>query len=180
MKTRKPALLESGALWDYAVKILAGRAHSSGELRVKLTRRAAKAGDVDDVLNRLKEFGYLNDRRFAENFASARLANEGLGQTRVLSDLARRRVAPALARQTVKDVYADTEELTLVEAFIRRKFRTVPKEALFQTEKDLASAYRRLVRAGFRSGTVIGALKKFARDPDLLDGFEPPEEVPEE
>jgi hypothetical protein len=36
------------------------------------------------------------------------------------------------------------------------------------------------VRAGFRSATVIAVLKKFARDPDLLDGFEPPEEPPEE
>ena len=44
----------------------------------------------------------------------------------------------------------------------------------------MASAYRRLLRAGFRSGTIVKVLKKFARDPDLLDGFEPPEEPAEE
>jgi len=36
------------------------------------------------------------------------------------------------------------------------------------------------MRAGLRSGTAIAVLKKFARNPDLLDGFEPPEEAAEE
>jgi hypothetical protein len=48
---------------------------------------------------------------------------------------------------------------------------------LFETEKELASAYRRLVRAGFSPANSIRALKKFAANPELLDGFEaePPE-----
>jgi hypothetical protein len=40
----------------------------------------------------------------------------------------------------------------------------------------MASAYRRLLRAGFRSGEVIRVLKKFARNPELLDEWEPPAE----
>ena len=51
-----------------------------------------------------------------------------------------------------------------------------PREGLFQDEKDLAAAYRRLLRAGFRTGDIVRALKRFAKDPDLLDNFEPPEE----
>ena len=49
-----------------------------------------------------------------------------------------------------------------------------------QDEKDLASAYRRLVRAGFRTGDIVRVLKKFAKNPELLDNLEPPEEVVEE
>jgi hypothetical protein len=49
-----------------------------------------------------------------------------------------------------------------------------------QDEKDLASAYRRLMRAGFRSGEVIRALKRFAKNPELLDNFEAPQETAEE
>jgi len=51
---------------------------------------------------------------------------------------------------------------------------------LFEEEKDLAQAYRRLLRAGFRTGEILRALKKFAKNPDLLDGFEPPQEEAEE
>ena len=53
------------------------------------------------------------------------------------------------------------------------------RESLFQSDKDLASAYRRLVRAGFKTGEIVKALKKFAKNPELLDGFEPPEETEE-
>ena len=180
MKERRRAPLDAAGLWQYALRVLAGRAHSTGELREKLRGKAARAADVDPTIARLKEYGYLDDRKFAESFAAARLENEGLGKTRVLSDLSRRRVAPAVARQTVGKVYDDVSEQALAEDFVRRKFRMASKESLFQDAKDMASAYRRLVRAGFRPATAIAVLKKFARDPDLLDGFEPPEETGEE
>ena len=45
---------------------------------------------------------------------------------------------------------------------------------------DLATGcILRLLRAGFRTGEILRALKKFAKNPDLLDGFEPPEEAEE-
>jgi regulatory protein len=176
MEERKVHRLDSGALWTYAVKVLAGRAYSTGELREKLHRRAERAADVDEVLARLKEVGYLDDRRYAEGFASARLANEKLGRTRVIEDLRQRRVAPSLAERTVQRVYQDVDEEALIEDFIRRKYRRAPREGLFREDKDIAVAYRRLLRAGFRSGEIIRVLKRFAKNPDLLDTFEPPEE----
>jgi regulatory protein len=172
----KPKMLNAGALYDYAVKVLAGRGHSAGELREKLRRRAEQPSDVDAVLERLKDLGYLNDRRFAEGFASSRLANNRLGRTRVIQDLRQRRVAPALAEQTVHKVYEGVDEDALIEEWVRRKYRMAQREGLFQAEKDLAAAYRRLLRAGFRTGSIVKVLKRFAKDPDLLDGFEPPEE----
>ena len=123
---------------------------------------------------RLKESKYLDDQRFAEGFATARLSNEGFGKTRVVQDLRQRRVAPALAEKTVGDVYQEVDESALIEDWIRRKYRAVPREGLFQEEKDLASAYRRLTRAGFRTGEIVRVLKKFAKNPELLDNFEPP------
>ena len=176
MKERKPRPLDAESLWSYALKALAGRAHSTGELREKLRRRAEQPSDIDGVIARLKDNGYLDDRRFAEGFAAARLSNDRLGRGRVIQDLRRRRVAPAVAEKTVRDVYEDVDEQALIDEWIRKKYRLAPREGLFQDEKDLAAAYRRLVRAGFRTGDIVGALKRFARNPDLLDSFEPPEE----
>ena len=177
---RKNRTLDAAALWEYALRALAGRAHSSGELREKLKRRAGRAGDIDDVISRLKDLGYLNDQRYAEGFAQSRLAGEKFGKTRVIQDLRQRRVAPALAERTVQKVYQDVDEQALIEDWIRRKYRTAPREGLFASEKDLGAAYRRMTRAGFRTGEILRALKRFAANPDLLDGFEPPEEPPED
>jgi regulatory protein len=176
MDERTVRRLDAEALWSYALKVLGGRAHSTGELREKLRRRAERAGDVDDILARLKEHGYLDDRRYAEGFAVSRLANDKLGRTRVIQDLRQHRVAPSLAESTVRKVYEDVNEEALIEAWIRRKYRLAPREGLFQEDKDLAAAYRRLLRAGFRTGEIVRVLKRFAKNPDLLDSFEPPAE----
>jgi regulatory protein len=174
---RKPRPLDAEGLWSYALKALGGRPHSTGELREKLRRRAEHPSDIDDVIARLKECGYLDDKRFAEGFAASRLANDRFGRGRVIQDLRQRRVAPPVAESTVNRVYEEVDEQALIEEWIRRKYHMAPREGLFQDEKDLAAAYRRLLRAGFKTGEILRALKKFAKNPDLLDGFEPPEET---
>jgi regulatory protein len=179
MEERKPRRLDSESLWNYALRALGGRAHSTGELREKLRRRAERQDDVEATIARLKDSGYLNDQRFAEGYATSRLSNERFGRTRVLRDLRGRRVAPSLAEKTVGEVYRDVDESALIEEWIRKKYRLAPREGLFQEDKDMASAYRRLLRAGFRSGEIVRVLKKFSRNPELLDSFEPPEEVEE-
>ena len=177
MDERKPRPLDSDGLWNYALRALGGRAYSIGEMRVKLGRRAEHAEDVEKVLARLRESRYLDDRQFAEGYAASRLSNERFGKTRVLQDLRHRRVAPALAEKTVHAVYRDVDEAALIEEWVRRKYRTSPREGLFQEDKELASAYRRLLRAGFRTAEIVRVLKRFAKNPDLLDNFEPPEET---
>lgn len=176
MGFKEPRRLENDQLWNYALKILGGRAHSTGELREKLRRRAAKAEDVEPMLARLKDYGYLDDRRYAESYATARLNNDKLGSARVVRDLRQRRVAPALAEKSVSQAYRGVKEEELIEAWVRRKYRLADKESLFQQEKDVAAAYRRLLRAGFRGGDIVRVLKRFARNPDLIEEFEAPEE----
>jgi regulatory protein len=175
---RKKVPLSSEALWNYAVKALGQRAHSTGELRAKLTGRAERAADVEPVIARLRDYGYLNDSRFAENFAGAKLENHGLGKSRVLRDLRQRKVSSGLAERTVNSLYGKVDEMELIASFIRRKVRTkLPLPEALEDPKTLASAYRKLIRAGFSSSNVIGALKRIAKEGNLLDGFEPPEET---
>jgi regulatory protein len=168
--------LPARELFEYAVRSLARRGQSSAELRAKLRERAEDPLDIDPAIARLREYGYLDDKRFAEQFATARLENQRFGRARTLNDLRGRRVVAPIVEAAVENAYKDTNEVALVEDYIRRKFRNAPREHLFESDKDLAAAYRRLLRAGFRSGVVIPVLKRFAKNPDLLDGIEEPVE----
>lgn len=179
MRTPGTKRLDRQGLWDYALRSLGARAQSAGELRRKLDRRADDPEDVEGILAQLKEYGYLDDRRFAEGFATARLGQRQ-GSNRVVRDLRQRRVAPTVASSTVEAVYGGADESAMIEDWVRRKYRGTPHEQLLQTQNDLASAYRRLMHAGFRSGDIIRVLKRFAANPELLDNFEPPEESEEE
>lgn len=157
---------------NLALRALGGRAHSAGELKEKLRKRAARAADVDAVLAKLRQAGYLDDRRFAENYAAARLENEGLGKLRVLRDLRQRRVAGNLAQQVAERAYQDTNESKLIEDFLRRKYRGKQLGAFLAEEKNLAAAFRRLRYAGFSAGASIQVLKRFAKQPEVLDALE--------
>jgi len=172
MTKRKPKLFQNEELLNYAVRALGGRAQSTGELREKLRRRAARAEAVDAGLAKLKELGYLDDKRFAESYAAARLENQGLGKMRVLRDLRQRRIAPQLAEQVTEKTYQETDETKLIEDFLKRKYRGKKLGEFLGEEKNLAGAYRRLRYAGFSAGASIRVLKRYAKQAEELEGLE--------
>ncbi len=175
MAPRRPQLLESSQLWEYALKALAARDHSSGQLREKLRRRAARKEDVEGILSRLKQSGYLNDRRYAETYAAARLSSQGFGKIRVVRDLQAHRVARQVAERAAAAAYRETDEERLIEDFLARKFRRVNLDEFLADPRNLAGACRKLIRAGFRWSVALRVLKRHAREPELLDSMEPPE-----
>ncbi|MDX1984682.1 MAG: RecX family transcriptional regulator [Bryobacteraceae bacterium] len=165
-------LLAEAELLDYALKALGTRAASAGELREKLRQRAEKKGDVEPVLAKLREYGYLDDKRFAENFAARRLENEGFGKARVLRDLRTRRVAPALAEKAVNAAFEGSDEEKLIEQYLARKYRRQPLGEVLGDAKGLAAAFRKLRGAGFSSANALKVLKKHSRDTETLDQLE--------
>lgn len=164
--------LDLEGLKEYALRALGGRAHSLGELRAKLMRRAASSSDVDGVIAQLKEHGYLDDRKYAASVAAAQLESRGVGKARALNELRKRRVAPAVAQNAVTSAYAGSDETALIEAYLRRKYRKTPLNEYLSEPKNLASAYRRLRGAGFSSDNSLRVLKRFAREPEILDVLE--------
>lgn len=171
---RKPRKLPREELFEHAVKYLGARAYSIGDLKSKLRLRAADLADVDAIIERLKEIGYLDDARFADSYARARIENEGFGRMRVLNDLRARRVSGDMAEQAVEHALGGRSEAELIDAFIARRMASVAAAGPIEDERKLAAAYRKLRRAGFTSGPVLAALKRLAARPESLE--EPPEE----
>ncbi len=164
--------LDADGLWNYALKILGGRGYSIAQMRTRLKARAANPEDVAGVMTRLKQYGYLNDRRLAESFAAARRDNHAQGRFRVLRDLRQKQVAPVVAEQAVNESYRGTDEYTLAEEYLTRKFRRINLPEYLAEPKHLASAYRKLRLAGFSTDVVSRLLKQHATEPDLVDRME--------
>ncbi len=172
MAHAQPRRLDFEALWNYALRVLGARAHTVSELSAKLRRRAERQDDAARVIARLKEYGYLDDRRFAAAFAASRLENQGFGRGRVLRDLRARHVAPAVAEQAVAAAYRDADETAMIEAFLSRKYRRTALGPYLAEPKHLASAYRKLRLAGFSSSAVVRVLKRYAEAAGDLESLE--------
>jgi regulatory protein len=170
---RKPPKKNAQELLQYALNVLGARALSAGEVRTKLTARAANPEDVTDVMAKLREYGYVDDGRFAESYATVRKDSGSFGKARVLRDLRQRRVAPAVAEKAVLQAYEGADESQMIEQWLERKYRNVNLADYLQEEKHLASAYRKLRYAGFSSSASIRALKRYADRADELADAEP-------
>ncbi len=172
MARERPAPLDRAALTNYALRLLSGRAMSSAELRTRLRRRAAEPADIEPVMTILQDAGYLDDRRFAESYATARLENQGFGRMRVLRDLRQRRVSGDMAASVVNDTFEGTDEAALIEQYLARKYRGKNLPEFLAEDKNLASAFRRLRMAGFNSTACIKVLKRHAASADELEDGE--------
>ena len=167
MAATKRKLLKAEGLWDYALKVLSRRAHSSSELRYKLLRRAESAAFVQATMDKLREYGLTDDAKFSESFAQSRLQNQGFGRQRVLRDLRSKRVPGEIAKSAVEKTFGGLVESDLIQQFLERKYRGKDLSAFLKVEKNLAGAYRRLRMAGFSSAGSISILKRYAdRPPD--------------
>lgn len=175
-KPKAPKLLELEALKTYAAMALASRAQSTSELRTRLRKKAAHPEDVEEILAYLKESGYVDDQRFAGAFAEWRKENQGFGKSRVVRDLMSRRVAPAVAQAAVEVAFQGSDEVTLIEEFIARRYRGKDMKVYLAEQKNLASAFRRLRTAGFTTSNSIKVLKRYASAAEEIEDIE---ELPE-
>ncbi|MBI3934007.1 MAG: RecX family transcriptional regulator [Acidobacteria bacterium] len=156
-KTPKPKPVpDEKALYEIAVRALARGARSTGELRRLLEQRKAEKSDVDAVIARLREHGYLDDARYARSFVSSRIENDRQGARRVERDLAARRVHPEVIQKTVRAAYEEVDERELLRDYLRRKVRLTKPP---QKASAVTALYRRLLRAGFSSATIVKELQ---------------------
>jgi regulatory protein len=146
---------------------------TAAEVRRKLVAKALDPDDVEGAMAKLREYGYLDDSKFAEHYASMRKENQGLGKGRVVRDLRQRRVAPALAEKAVATAFEGSDEVQMIEQYLARKFRSVNLREYLRDPKHLASAFRRLQYAGFGSSASIKVLRRYAdRAEELEDSGE--------
>ena len=161
MLGRKPTLLDEDALFEYALKALGARALPISELKRKLQRRAAEPKSIDAVMSRLKQHGYLNDRKYADSFTASRKEGHGFGRERVLRELHGKQVPRIVAEQAVKDAYDSSDEFTMADQFLQRKFRGKNLPEFLAVPKNLQAAFRRLRYAGYSSSITIRVLKQY-------------------
>ena len=176
---KKKSPLNEAGLYDYAVKALGRHMRTEAELRLLMAARAEPGASgeaaVQTVLARLKDHGYLNDQSFAETYTRLRHENEKLGARRVRQDLRQKGVRAEVVEEAVAARYGETDEETLAREHLERKRIRKP-----ENEKEAARIMRRLVAAGFSTGTIYKILRRWDVDEETLAGIENLEAEPRE
>src|SRR6266705_5585424 len=150
-----------------AAKLLAAKPRSVAELRERLSAtRGGTREIVELVIERLREYGYLDDTKFAQSFASNRILERPIGRRRLQRDLWLKKVDRNTADDALDQVFEATPEKDLIDRAIEKRVRLRGKP---KTRAEAKKLFDHLLRQGFAfelvSEKVLAVSKRdFAED----------------
>lgn len=121
------------------IRLLAVRSHSEAELKRKLGARKFAQEQIGAAIERARLEGYVNDGRFASEFALYGRDRKAWAPGRTRQELKQRGVADDLIEVTIREVFADLD--------LREQALQLAKARARRMSGDTESNRRRL--AGF-------------------------------
>ena len=144
-----------------AAKLLAAKSRSVAELRERLlSGSGTNKTIVESVITRLREYGYLDDARFAEGYATLRIRERPIGRKRLERDLWLKKVDKAVADQALDQVFAQTPEEELIDRAIAKRMRLRGRP---RSRAEAKKLFDHLLRQGFAFELVSEKVRATAK-----------------
>ncbi len=136
---------------DYAVKILTVHDRSESELTDKLLKKGYGEEDAADAVEFCKEYGYVDDERYAAHFVRDASEIKRFGAARIRNELRLKGIAP----ETVEEAMLALEnEDEILKSEMKRRFA----DADFSDMKVKNRIVGYFARRGFSVGDIIRAM----------------------
>ncbi|MBK9528175.1 MAG: RecX family transcriptional regulator [Acidobacteria bacterium] len=154
-----------------AVKLLAAKPRSIGELRQRLLEKLWTNEEiVDAVIEKLKEYKYLDDEQFARDVAVSKLRQKPQGKRRLQQTMSRKKLDKELVDTAIAEAFEKLPEADLIDLAIEKRLRL---KGLPSTLDDTKKFYDHLLRQGFSFDLIrekISSVSKGHLDKDISDG----------
>ena len=108
--------------------------------------RLAESHNVEEVIARLHEYGYLDDAKFAQSYASLRVQQRPIGRRRLQRDLWLKKVDKQTAEVALDEAFSATPEEDLIDRAIAKRIRLRGRPKSREEAKKL---FDHLIRQGF-------------------------------
>ncbi|MDE3180341.1 MAG: RecX family transcriptional regulator [Acidobacteriota bacterium] len=142
--------------FSFAASLIARRARSVAEVRRALEKKFPGSEAIEPSIARLRELGYLDDRKFACQYASFLARRRGFGPGRVRLELKSRLVDYHEIDEALQQAYEDLSERSLLERALDKKLRTL---RLPLTRRRFYSLAQSISRLGFPSDDIMKAMR---------------------
>ncbi len=144
-----------------AAKLLSAKPRSESELRERLLQgRYANKTVVEEVIKRLRGYGYLDDQQFALSFASNKVKQKPTGRRRLERDLMLKKVDRAVADKALDLVFEETPEEQLIDRAIEKRIRLRGRP---KNRDEAKSLFDHLLRQGFQFELVSDKVRAISR-----------------
>jgi len=146
--------------WEKIKYYCAYQERGHQETKDKLYKFGLNTSDVDELLARLIEEGYLNEERFARMFVGGKFRQKKWGKIKILSELKGKRVSPYNIKIAMKEIDEEAYQ-SVLEKLVAEKWVSLKGEQyLVRQMKTL----RYMVQKGYEMNLVSAAIQKLRAD----------------
>ncbi|AIS52462.1 regulatory protein RecX [Thermoanaerobacter kivui] len=135
---------------EYAFKLLSRRMLTEHELLQKLKLKQFPDAIIEKVIEKLKEYNYLNDEMYTKLFIEQKM-NQHYSKLRIFNELLKRGVYKELIQQNLNNIYTDEIEIEVIKKIAQKKLK--PGD-------DIRKFKSYLYRNGFQIESINSAFRK--------------------
>lgn len=150
---------------DSAVKYLSFRSRTEKEVADHLLKKNYSEKIVLDIINRLKEYRYLDDQAYLKNYLSSNAQVTRYGKIRIFHDLKRRGLKETVLDQLDEDYPQDLEK-KFCQALAQKYFSQLRGKSIAERKKKLSN---KLLRLGYQGSMVLDCLNALEWDRETED-----------
>jgi SOS response regulatory protein OraA/RecX len=143
-----------------AVRLLAAKPRSIGELRERLLEKSWTNREiVDAIIETLSEYSYLDDQKYAADLAVSKLRQRPQGRRRLKQTLSQKKLDKETVDEAINSAFETIPETELIDRAIEKQIRLkgIPK-----TREEVKKFYDHLLRRGFGYDLIIARMKELA------------------
>ena len=148
---------------SYAFKLIEFRDRTQKELYIKLKEKGYDENTIEDELEFLKEYGYINDLRFAERFTSDAINLKKWGKIRIRAELIKKGVPRDIVENVLEDALSEADDERL---FLQMQSRF--KNSDLSNIKERTRIFNYYMRRGFSPDEIKGAINKMCAFDDII------------
>jgi regulatory protein len=131
---------------------------SHQEVKVKAYGYGLKKTDVDVLISKMIEEGYLNEERFAKLFAGGRFRVKKWGKQKIAFELRQRRVSDYSIRVALQEIPGEDYQ-KVADQIAKKKWSSIRGEVVTDyTRQSKTRQY--LLQRGFENAVISAAIRK--------------------
>lgn len=140
---------------EYALKLLSQRSYSEKKLTEKMLSREIDSAEIATVIVKLKEYGYVNDVKYAKDYVENAQNIKLSGPRKIYWALIKRGISKEIAKDAIDQTYDNDNEPEQVREIIGKYAQSIPRDKLYER------LMRRLIARGYDYALVKKEVQDF-------------------
>lgn len=141
----------------FGLKALSVKSRTCYEFQALLRRKGFLEEVIDQVTDHLQQLRYLDDSKFAFEYAVAQAKRRLWGRLKIQNELRKRGVSERDIETALKEWDGEIDEKKTLEKAVKKKLRMLGK---LDDDKKIGKLYRYLKRKGFLQEDIMTHIKR--------------------